>query len=96
MPHGQRTRDVGGEADRVAWLRPADALAAHERGEMSMLPPTMATLTDIAAHETVNDVLTAGVRRDVTPVMPKVLLDADDKIRFLLPHDPDYPREPVG
>jgi 8-oxo-dGTP pyrophosphatase MutT (NUDIX family) len=96
MPDGQRTRDVGGEADRVAWLRPADALAAHGRGEMSMLPPTMATLTDIAAHETVGDVLTAGLQREVTPVMPKVLLDADDKIRFLLPHDPDYPREPVG
>jgi 8-oxo-dGTP pyrophosphatase MutT (NUDIX family) len=96
MPDGQRTRDVGGEADRVAWLRPADALAAQEQGEMSMLPPTMATLTDIAAYETVDDVLTAGLQRDVTPVMPKVLLDTDDKIRFLLPHDPDYPREPVG
>jgi altronate dehydratase len=63
---------------------------------MSMLPPTIATITDIAAHPTVADVLAAGLEREVSPVMPKVLLDADDKVRFLLPHDPDYPREPVG
>jgi 8-oxo-dGTP pyrophosphatase MutT (NUDIX family) len=96
MPVGQRTRDVGGEADRVAWLRPCDALAAHDRGEMSMLPPTIATITDIAAYPSVDDVLAAGLEREVSPVMPKVLLDADDNVRFLLPHDPDYPREPVG
>jgi 8-oxo-dGTP pyrophosphatase MutT (NUDIX family) len=96
MPEGQRTRDVGGEADRVAWLSPAAALAATEAGEMSLLPPTIATFTDIAKHGTVDDVLAAGQRREVTPVMPKLLVDANDRIRFLLPHDPDYPREPVG
>ena len=30
-PDGQRTRDVGGEADQVAWLRPADARRAGAR-----------------------------------------------------------------
>jgi 8-oxo-dGTP pyrophosphatase MutT (NUDIX family) len=95
MPAGQRTRDVGGEADRVAWLRPADALAAHDNGELSMLPPTLATLTDLAAYSSVSDVLAAGEERDVEPVMPKLLLDDNDKIRFLLPHDADYPRDPA-
>jgi 8-oxo-dGTP pyrophosphatase MutT (NUDIX family) len=96
MPEGQRTRDVGGEADRVAWLRPANAIAAHERGELSMLPPTLATLTDLAAYPSVAKVLAAGQQREVEPVLPKLLLDENDKIRFLLPHDPDYPREPAG
>jgi 8-oxo-dGTP pyrophosphatase MutT (NUDIX family) len=91
MPHGQRTRDVGGEADRVAWMRPADALAGHQRGEMSMLPPTIATITDVAAYPSVEAVLAAGTLREVTPIQPKVLLDEDDGIRFLLPGDPDYP-----
>ena len=35
MPHGQDAHDVGGEADRVRWVRPADALAAYGRGEMA-------------------------------------------------------------
>lgn len=96
MPDGQRTRDVGGEADRVAWMRPADALAANERGELSMLPPTLATLSDLAAYRTVVEVLAAGQQREVEPVMPKLLLDEHDQIRFLLPHDPDYPRESMG
>jgi 8-oxo-dGTP pyrophosphatase MutT (NUDIX family) len=96
MPDGQRTRDVGGEADRVAWLRPSDALAAHGRGELSMLPPTLAALTDLAPWSTVSEVMAAADDREVVPVMPKLTLDANDQIRFLLPHDPDYPREPVG
>jgi 8-oxo-dGTP pyrophosphatase MutT (NUDIX family) len=96
MPAGQRTRDVGGEADRVAWLRPADAVAANQRGDLSILPPTLATLTDLAAYSTVDEILAAGDLRTVEPVMPKLTLDEHDKLRFLLPHDPDYPREPVA
>ena len=56
MPAGQRTRDVGGEADRVAWLRASEALAANARGELSMLPPTLAALTDLAPYDTVAEV----------------------------------------
>jgi 8-oxo-dGTP pyrophosphatase MutT (NUDIX family) len=95
MPAGQRTRDVGGEADRVAWMRPSEALAANERGELSMLPPTLAALSDLAPHPTVAEVLRAADEREVTPVLPKLVLDADDNIRFLLPHDPGYPPTPA-
>ena len=31
----------------------------------------------------------------MTPVLPKLILDAEDNVRFLLPHDPDYPVEPA-
>lgn len=96
MPDGQRTRDVGGEADRVAWLRPTEALAAHGRGELSMLPPTLAALTDLAPWTTVAAVMAAASERDVSPVLPKLTLDANDQIKFLLPHDANYPREPAG
>jgi 8-oxo-dGTP pyrophosphatase MutT (NUDIX family) len=96
LPEGQRTRDVGGEADRVVWMRPGDALAGQERGEMSMLPPTIATITDIAAHGSVADLLAAGDDREIQVVMPRLVVDADDKLHFLLPTDPDYAREPVG
>jgi 8-oxo-dGTP pyrophosphatase MutT (NUDIX family) len=93
MPAGQRTRDVGGEADRVAWLRPADALAANERGELAMLPPTLAALTNLAPCRSVDEVLAVADRLDVEPVLPKLVVDAEDRIRFLLPRDPDYPKE---
>jgi 8-oxo-dGTP pyrophosphatase MutT (NUDIX family) len=96
LPAGQRTRDVGGEADRVAWLRPDEALAGAERGEMMLMPPTVAALTDVAAHPTVDAILAAADDRDVVRILPKLLLDDNDRLRFLMPHDPDYPREPVG
>ncbi len=91
LPAGQRTRDVGGEADRVAWVRPADALAAAGTGEMGMLPPTAFTLSEIAAYDDVAAVIAAGDARDIRPVLPKVVIDGDDA-RLLLPHDERYPR----
>ncbi|HEX3823699.1 MAG TPA: NUDIX hydrolase [Mycobacteriales bacterium] len=95
MPAGQRTRDVGGEADRVAWMRPADALAGAAAGELSMLPPTLSALTELAPYATVAEVLAAGEHREIEPVLPKLLLDEDDNIRFLLPADADYPKATV-
>jgi 8-oxo-dGTP pyrophosphatase MutT (NUDIX family) len=90
LPAGQRTRDVGGEADRVAWVRPADALAASTAGEMGMLPPTAFTLSEVGAYDDVAAVLVAGDARDIRPVLPKVVIDGDDA-RLLLPHDEGYP-----
>jgi 8-oxo-dGTP pyrophosphatase MutT (NUDIX family) len=90
LPSGQRTRDVGGEADRVTWARPADALEAFERGDLGMLPPTAFTLSELSAYDTVADVLTAGDARDVKPVLPKIVLGDDEEARLLLPHDEGY------
>lgn len=91
MPAGQRTRDVGGEADTVVWMKPADALAGAQRGEMMLMPPTVATITDASAHATVSDLIGAADHREVVRIMPKIVVDPDDSIHFLLPGDPNYP-----
>jgi 8-oxo-dGTP pyrophosphatase MutT (NUDIX family) len=90
LPSGQRTRDVGGEADRVTWIRPADALDAFDRGELGLMPPTAFTLSELSAYESVADVLAAGDARDVQPVLPKIVLGDDEEARLLLPHDEGY------
>ncbi len=90
LPAGQRTRDVGGEADRVAWMRPQTALERFRDGELGMLPPTAYTLAELTAYDTVADVLEAGTSRDVRPVLPRVVVEAD-QVRLLLPHDAGYP-----
>ncbi|TDC83266.1 NUDIX domain-containing protein [Actinomadura sp. 7K507] len=59
MPEGQRARDVSTEADRVAWVRPAEAAERASKGEWAMLPPTIVTLAELAEYETVADVLAA-------------------------------------
>ncbi|MHB2022078.1 MAG: NUDIX hydrolase [Mycobacteriales bacterium] len=85
LPEGQRTRDVGGESDRVHWLPPQEALLAHRRGELGMLPPTAFTLAELSAYDRVADVLAAGAVRDIQPRLPRVVVDADSA-RLLLPH----------
>ncbi|MBO2455541.1 NUDIX hydrolase [Actinomadura barringtoniae] len=69
MPQGQRARDVSTEADRVAWVRPAEAAERAMAGEWFMLPPTLATLAELAEYETVADVLAA--EREIEVLEPK-------------------------
>ncbi|MEO7980831.1 MAG: NUDIX hydrolase [Sporichthyaceae bacterium] len=75
VPPGQRPRDVSGEADATVWLPVRDAVAAHEAGELAMLPPTIESLREIAVHATVADVLAAP--RVVRPVLPRLVRDRD-------------------
>jgi len=67
LPEGQVTRDVGGEADGTAWCAPALAID----GRFTMLPPTRATLRDLAAHPDIEAALAAAALRDpATAVQP--------------------------
>lgn len=84
LPPGQRTRDVGGEADRVAWLRPADALDRFHRGELQLLPPTATTLSELATLPSADAVLAAADSRVVQPILPEVVL-TDDGADLLVP-----------
>jgi 8-oxo-dGTP pyrophosphatase MutT (NUDIX family) len=49
------------EAVSFQWSRPADVLAAHARGELTLYPPTWVTLHGLAGHPDV-DTLLAQVR----------------------------------
>ncbi|MFF4889675.1 NUDIX hydrolase [Micromonospora chersina] len=85
LPEGQRTRDVSGEADHTLWLRPADALARAEAGELTMLPPTMVTLGEVAAAGDLAGVAGAAAKRDPgTPVTPHLDLSDAESPRFRL------------
>ncbi|ASU81894.1 NUDIX domain-containing protein [Nocardiopsis gilva YIM 90087] len=89
LPEGQQTRDVGGEADRVAWMRPADAVAGWERGELRMLPPTVSTCKDLAACGTLVGVM-AAERGEIRPIEPE-LREIDGRFRLVVPDGVDYP-----
>jgi len=88
LPAGQRTRAVGGEADKVAWLRPGAALDAARAGEISLLPPTAVTLGELNAFGSVPGVLTA--RRQLVPWQPEVTL-VDGDAWLTLPEGVAYP-----
>ncbi len=65
LPDGQITRNVGGEADLVTWMRPGAS------GDFPMLPPTRMTLDQVAEHGSVDALMEAAADRDArTPVIP--------------------------
>lgn len=91
VPPGQRTRAVGGEADRVAWIRPGEALAAQAAGDVLMLPPTAVVLGELASFDTVDAVLLAADARVITTIMPRPVLDSGVP-HVVLPGEPGYER----
>jgi 8-oxo-dGTP pyrophosphatase MutT (NUDIX family) len=87
LPHQQRTRDVGGEAAEVAWVRPEDAIAAGRRKEIVLWPPTAVTLAELAACP---DVTAALKPRMVRPLLPEASM-IEGAVWLTLPADLDYP-----
>lgn len=90
LPDGQQARNVSGEADYAAWVRPSDAIAAGDRDEVAMLPPTRAVLDQVASYESVSAVLEAAHARTIETVMPG-WVDDGESVRVLLPGDSGYP-----
>jgi 8-oxo-dGTP pyrophosphatase MutT (NUDIX family) len=77
LPAGQRTRDVSGESDQVAWMSPADAVTAVDAGELEMLPPTYLCCHQLAAQPSVAAALDAARDQVITPILPALRLDGD-------------------
>jgi hypothetical protein len=88
LPERQQTREIRDEADEVAWLRPADVLAAAGRGEALVLPPTAVTLAELAACDSVAAALAAP--RQITPLQPEIQWDGD-RAWLQMPGDTEYP-----
>ncbi|GAA1271418.1 hypothetical protein GCM10009677_25450 [Sphaerisporangium rubeum] len=85
LPPGQVTRDVGGEADQVEWLRPARAIERAKAGEINLMPPTYRTLSEMAGYDNVSAVL--GSDRKVETFQPHAA-EVDGEMRLILPgHD---------
>ena len=88
LPPGQRTRDVGGEAEQVAWTRPAEAIRAARARELFLLPPTAACLAGLAGYPDVAAAL--GAEHSMRPVIPAVV-QVDGTFWLTVPEDVGYP-----
>jgi 8-oxo-dGTP pyrophosphatase MutT (NUDIX family) len=75
LPEGQRTRNASTEADRTVWIRPTDAAASYDEGELLMMPPTIATLRRLVPYATAAQALAAAPERDLSPVLAQARLE---------------------
>ncbi|WP_345718835.1 NUDIX hydrolase [Kineosporia mesophila] len=78
LPPGQEPRDVGGEADRRAWITPQRALDSG----LTLMAPTRAALTELARYVTVVEALTA--ERQIDTVMPGFEI-VEDRVVLIRP-----------
>ncbi|MEU0674523.1 NUDIX hydrolase [Streptomyces sp. NPDC006172] len=96
LPEGQRTRNASTEADHTVWTRPADAAASYDRGELLMMPPTIATLRQLTGCATAAEALAAAPGRDLTPVLAQARLEDGAVVLSWPGHDEFTKHIPTG
>jgi 8-oxo-dGTP pyrophosphatase MutT (NUDIX family) len=89
VPAGQRPLADEKEVEAGVWVRPAEALAAYERGEMTMIFPTLRTLEELATFKSAAEALAACRERVVVTNLPRVVV-RDGEPLVLLPGDAGY------
>jgi 8-oxo-dGTP pyrophosphatase MutT (NUDIX family) len=89
LPAGAQAAADGVECVEERWITPADALEAHAAGELPLVFPTFKHLQELAAYETVDELLTHARGRPIDPILPRVVQD-DQGTRVLLPGEPGY------
>ena len=88
-PPGAEVHIDGAECVDARWITPAGALAAGERGELTLVFPTIKHLEELAGFGSVEETIAAARDREVVPVQPRVVV-GDDGARVLMPGDPAY------
>ncbi|MER5938472.1 NUDIX hydrolase [Streptomyces sp. NPDC001928] len=96
LPEGQRTRNASTEADRTVWIRPTDAAASYDKGELLMMPPTIATLRQLTAYDSAAQALSAAPDRDLTAVLAQARLEEGEIVLAWPGHDEFTKHIPTG
>ncbi|WP_406494393.1 NUDIX domain-containing protein [Streptomyces sp. NBC_01604] len=87
LPEGQRTRNASTEADRTVWIRPEDAAGSYDKGELLMMPPTIATLRQLSPYSSAAQALAAAPERDLTPVLARARIEGEQIVLSWPGHD---------
>jgi 8-oxo-dGTP pyrophosphatase MutT (NUDIX family) len=88
-PDGTEASCDGSECVDARWIRPAEALAAGERGELQLVFPTIKHLEQLAEFDSVDHALENARGRTVEPVEPRVVMKEDHAV-VVLPGEPGY------
>jgi 8-oxo-dGTP pyrophosphatase MutT (NUDIX family) len=89
VPDGQEPRADGEEMVALGWHAPAGALAAHRRGELELVFPTIKHLEQLAGFASATELLEWATGREVVAVEPHVQITGETA-RVVLPGEPGY------
>jgi 8-oxo-dGTP pyrophosphatase MutT (NUDIX family) len=85
FPHGQKVVTDKDELTSSLWVTPGEALQMYTAGKISMMPPTLKTLEEMAEFCAMDELFAAARNRKIYPVLPQPM-----KGGLKLPHDPEY------
>ncbi|MBI5498426.1 MAG: NUDIX hydrolase [Deltaproteobacteria bacterium] len=88
LPAGQEPVIDQQEAVEGRWFSPADAVAEHQRGGITLPPPTLCVLDGLAGHRTLADALREPTE---VPAVEPVLADDGGVPVLAFPGDPRHP-----
>ncbi|HEX2411839.1 MAG TPA: NUDIX hydrolase [Solirubrobacteraceae bacterium] len=89
LPDGASPRPDGGETVDLRWYAPRDALAAHGRGELELVFPTIRTLEQLRAFVSADELLEWADGREIVPIAPQVVREGE-VARVVMPGEPGY------
>jgi 8-oxo-dGTP pyrophosphatase MutT (NUDIX family) len=89
LPDGASPRPDGGETVDLRWYAPRDALAAHGRGELELVFPTIRTLEQLRAFVSADELLEWADGREIVPIEPQVVREGE-VARVVMPGEPGY------
>ncbi|MCB0976379.1 MAG: NUDIX domain-containing protein [Acidimicrobiales bacterium] len=93
-PAGQTPLHDDHEVIANEWLRPADGLARALAGELTMLPPTIASLRAVQQFGTVAELLSAAQAITSVPRIEPRVVAVGEMVHILMPGEPGYDGEP--
>jgi 8-oxo-dGTP pyrophosphatase MutT (NUDIX family) len=86
---GARPRVDGAECVDLRWTTPRVALDDYAADALELVLPTLHHLEELAAFATVDALLEHAREREIVAVLPRVVLDGDER-RVVLPGEPGY------
>jgi 8-oxo-dGTP pyrophosphatase MutT (NUDIX family) len=89
-PEAQTAAHDAGETVADVWVRPADALERHRRGELEMIFPTIRNLEAIASFTRADEVLAWARSLTSIPRIEPRIIERDGGLAILVPGDDGF------
>jgi 8-oxo-dGTP pyrophosphatase MutT (NUDIX family) len=85
LPEGQEPVSDCAELTELLWVAPREALLMQSSGKITLMPPTLKTVMELAEFESIDELFAAAKKRVIYTILPQ---EFEKGVK--LPHDPEY------
>jgi hypothetical protein len=90
-PAAQEPLHDDNETIESLWVNPAEAIEMSGRGELFMIPPTIANIRYLAGFADVASLLAdAASMAEPPPILPRLRYAGDKVVGVVMPWEPEY------